>query len=174
MLHPSVHCLHSTTTGDRHLAFSQDNIRGREKLGVPQSFDVAVVGEPRGILITGECDLYTWRALQGLDALDRIEWWLYGSVENDELVLERIPIEPPLLVRRSMIIKVVQERFLREFEEERRVTERARAKVKGLSAGGRSGSAAWANAGERRAEQPMRRRTGGVNGGASGPDTRRV
>jgi hypothetical protein len=36
-----------------------------------------------------------------------------------------------LLGRRSMIIKVAQDRFLREFEEQRRVTERARAKVKG-------------------------------------------
>lgn len=43
---------------------------------------------PRGLLITGEADLTTRRALQRLEPGCNIDWWLYGLREDGSIALE--------------------------------------------------------------------------------------
>ncbi len=44
--------------------------------------------DPRGLIITGEADLATRRALQELEPGCKIDWWLYGLREDDTIALE--------------------------------------------------------------------------------------
>ena len=84
----------------RHLVVVELKLAGGEKRGVEQVLrymrfirkDSRHPGRQiRGILVTGEGDLATRRALEELAAGDRIDWWIYG-VHEGQIQLKREPV----------------------------------------------------------------------------------
>lgn len=55
--------------------------------------------DPRGLIITGEADIPTRRALEELEPAYTIDWWLYGLGDDGDLRLERERISGGATVR---------------------------------------------------------------------------